>query len=121
MNWLLKIALVLVILAIIAGIIFLLAPASEVGQIRQTNEARAATQTFGAETLELPNGEEVAWRGALIKKLIALQKIDAETGFGYWQNENNRWWENDPALVTAYTIKALAIALYGGDRRRFFQ
>ena len=37
--------------------------------------------------------------------------IDPETGFGYWVNEENRWWEADPVLVTSYALLGLQIAL----------
>ena len=39
-----------------------------------------------------------------MKKLVSLQKFE-----GFWQNENNRWWENDPVLVTSYSLLALEI------------
>lgn len=42
------------------------------------------------------------WREAVALKLLNLQKDD-----GSWQNENNRWWEKDKALVTAYAVMAL--------------
>ena len=48
----------------------------------------------------------MAWREEVARKLIALQKPD-----GFWVNENNRWWEADPTLVTAYTLLALSAAL----------
>ena len=60
----------------------------------------------GDETLTLPDGRTVVWREEVARKLIALQKPD-----GFWVNENNRWWEADPNLVTAYTLLALATAL----------
>ena len=60
----------------------------------------------GDETLTLPDGRTVVWREEVARKLIALQKPD-----GFWVNENNRWWEADPNLVTAYTMLALATAL----------
>ena len=60
----------------------------------------------GDETLTLPDGRTVVWREEIARKLIALQKPD-----GFWVNENNRWWEADPNLVTAYTMLALATAL----------
>ncbi len=50
-------------------------------------------------------------RQALIKKLLALQKIDPATGRGYWINENGRYWESDPVLTTAYVLIALEIML----------
>ena len=60
----------------------------------------------GDETLTLPDGRTIVWREEIARKLIALQKPD-----GFWVNENNRWWEADPNLVTAYTMLALATAL----------
>ena len=59
----------------------------------------------GDETLTLPDGRVVAWREEVARKLIALQKPE-----GFWVNENNRWWEADPNLVTAYTLLALSAA-----------
>ena len=60
----------------------------------------------GDNTLTLPDGRTVAWREEVVRKLLALQKPE-----GFWGNENNRWWEADPNLVTAYTLLALAAAL----------
>lgn len=60
----------------------------------------------GDDTLALPDGRTVAWREEVVRRLIALQKPD-----GFWVNENNRWWEADPNLVTAYTLLALATAM----------
>lgn len=62
-------------------------------------------QAAGGETLALPDGRTVAWREELVRKLIALQQPD-----GFWVNTNNRWWEADPNLVTAYTLLTLATA-----------
>ncbi len=28
---------------------------------------------------------------------------------GSWQNQNNRWWEKDSALVTAYSVMTLRL------------
>ena len=60
----------------------------------------------GDDVLTLPDGRTVAWRADVVRKLIALQRPD-----GFWVNDNNRWWEADPNLVTAYTLLALATAL----------
>ena len=60
----------------------------------------------GDETLTLSDGRTVSWREEVVRKLIALQKPE-----GFWVNENNRWWEADPNLVTAYTLLALSAAL----------
>ena len=71
--------------------------------------ADALTKTLAAagdETLTLPDGRTVSWREEVVRKLLALQKPE-----GFWVNENNRWWEADPNLVTAYTLLALSTAL----------
>jgi len=57
----------------------------------------------GDESLTRPDGTAIAWREDLARKLIALQQPD-----GTWVNTNNRWWEGDPNLVTAYTLLALS-------------
>ena len=74
------------------------------------NVLAKALATHGAEQLNAPAGT-VAWRAELAKKLIGLQKIDAESGNGYWVNVENRWMEADPVLVTAYTLITLETAL----------
>ena len=56
----------------------------------------------GVETLELKDGRKVDWRRDLAMKLINLQQRD-----GSWANENGRWWEKDPALVTSYAVLTL--------------
>lgn len=66
---------------------------------------------YGRDQIPLPDGRQINWRNELIRKLISLQKIDPATGHGYWVNEEGRWWEADPVLVTSYSILALEIAL----------
>ena len=66
---------------------------------------------YGQDTITLPDGKQVGWRDELIRKLVNLQKIDPDTGMGYWVNDAGRWWEADPVLVTAYSVLALEIAL----------
>ena len=72
-----------------------------------------ALNVYGEEILNLPGGRKVKWREELVRKLVSLQRIDPKTGLGYWQNDSNRWWENDPNLVTSYTLIALEIAVFG--------
>ena len=50
----------------------------------------------------LKEGNKHQWRKEFIEKLLSLQNGD-----GYWVNENNRWWENQKVLVTAYSIQAI--------------
>ena len=57
------------------------------------------------DTIPQQDGGTLAWRESLIRKVLSLQKPD-----GSWVNENNRWWENDPVLVTSYSLLALEFA-----------
>ena len=61
-----------------------------------------ALTTLQMDELELKNGSHLDWRHALAMHLINLQKAN-----GSWVNSNGRWWENDPNLVTAYSVMAL--------------
>ncbi|HRR34113.1 MAG TPA: terpene cyclase/mutase family protein [Kiritimatiellia bacterium] len=64
-----------------------------------------ALSAAGIDAIPQPDGSALAWREALIRKVISLQRPD-----GSWVNENNRWWENDPVLVTSYSLLALEFA-----------
>lgn len=70
------------------------------------NVLTKSLRAMGDQILTRPDGTEVAWREEVVRRLIELQKPE-----GFWVNENNRWWEADPNLVTAYTLLALATAL----------
>jgi squalene-hopene/tetraprenyl-beta-curcumene cyclase len=48
------------------------------------------------------------WRQDLALKLIQLQQRD-----GSWANENARWWEREPALVTCYALLSLEMLWRG--------
>lgn len=62
-----------------------------------------ALSITGAVELELADGRKVDWREDLAVKLIDLHAQD-----GSWTNKgSNRWWEDDPVLVTSYAILAL--------------
>jgi len=67
-----------------------------------------ALNAYGVDVLVLKDGTEVNWRQALAKKLVSLHKHP-----GYWANENSRWMESDPFLVSAYTLLALS-NIYSG-------
>lgn len=54
------------------------------------------------DQLQLSNGQIVNWRKELTQKLTSIQKED-----GSWLNDNGRWWERDPALVTSYAVLTL--------------
>lgn len=63
---------------------------------------------YGADELQLADGKTVNWRKEVAMKLINLQKSD-----GSWVNENGRWWEKDPVLVTSYATIALEMIYRG--------
>jgi squalene-hopene/tetraprenyl-beta-curcumene cyclase len=67
-----------------------------------------ALSAYGAKNLSLEGGKEVNWKRDLTLRLLNLQQAD-----GSWVNENGRWWEKDPVLVTAYATMTLEI-LYRG-------
>lgn len=69
------------------------------------NVLTRALSAAGIDTIPQPGGGTLAWREALIRKVAGLQRPD-----GSWINENNRWWENDPVLVTSYSLLALEFA-----------
>ncbi len=65
-----------------------------------------ALNVFGDETITDNAGVVHNWRKDIIKKLLTIQN-----GEGYWVNTNNRWWENNKELVTAYSLLTLSYAL----------
>lgn len=52
--------------------------------------------------LTTPDGKEIDWRKQLAVRLLEKQRED-----GSWVNENGRWMESNPMLVTAYMVLAL--------------
>ena len=77
-----------------------------------TKSLRAA----GDDVLTLADGRTITWREEVARKLVELQRPD-----GSWVNDNNRWWEADPNLVTAYTLLALAAELEVDFSRKLVQ
>jgi squalene-hopene/tetraprenyl-beta-curcumene cyclase len=57
----------------------------------------------GEPTLTDHEGVAHDWRDDLVTKLASLQKED-----GSWTNEQDRWYEGDPNLVTAYSLLAIS-------------
>ena len=71
-----------------------------------------ALDAFGSDTIVQEGKEPVRWREDLVRKLVSLQKRDKkDPDKGFWVNTNNRFWEKDRVLVTAYTIITLNKAL----------
>ena len=62
-----------------------------------------ALDVLGDEVFTDAAGTAHHWRGELAQAVIARQRED-----GSWVNANARWMENDPNLVTAYALLALA-------------
>jgi squalene-hopene/tetraprenyl-beta-curcumene cyclase len=65
-----------------------------------------ALYALGEKEITDTKGVKHNWRKELVEKLISIQSSD-----GYWVNENNRWWEADKNLVTAYAIIAIEFCL----------
>jgi len=61
-----------------------------------------ALNALGEPTLVDSAGVAHDWRHDLADKLISIQTAD-----GSWVNANGRWWENNPVLVTAYSVLTL--------------
>lgn len=63
-----------------------------------------ALTAYGITELELADGQRIPWRREVASRLLNLQQKD-----GSWMNDNGRWWERDPALVTAYAVLSLEL------------
>lgn len=61
-----------------------------------------ALNAAGIDKLKLADGKEADWRKDLASKLLSTQREN-----GSWVNDNGRWMESNPVLVTAYTVMAL--------------
>lgn len=61
-----------------------------------------ALSAYGQDELLLEDGTKVDWRNKLATKLVTEHKHP-----GFWMNENSRWMESNPFLVSAYTLLAL--------------
>ena len=60
---------------------------------------------YGERPLLLEDGSTRDWPVELSEKLLSIQKD------GTWVNENTRWWEGDPVMVTAYVLGIYNILL----------
>jgi len=76
-----------------------------------------ALSMYGEEPLKRADQPAADWRRELIEKLVALQRTDPQTGRKYWVNDEGRWMENDPVLVTAYSVLALETLVNGPEGR----
>jgi squalene-hopene/tetraprenyl-beta-curcumene cyclase len=63
-----------------------------------------ALNAASVNALEVKDSQKIDWRRAIATRLIDLQRKD-----GSWFNDNNRWWEKDPCLVTSYAVMSLEL------------
>ncbi len=63
--------------------------------------AKAMT-AMDADIVKDSKGKERNWRVDLITKLLKAQR-----GNGSWYNDEGRWWESVPELVTAYSLLSM--------------
>ncbi len=61
-----------------------------------------ALDAIGKDTITGPTGKEHRWRQELLAELIRRQRDD-----GSWLNDNPRWLEAEPSLVTGYVLLTL--------------
>lgn len=61
-----------------------------------------ALAAANVDKLPLKGGKKADWRKDIANELLKNQRED-----GSWVNENSRWWESDPVLVSAYAILTL--------------
>jgi len=57
---------------------------------------------YGEPVIKDSKGTEHRWAKELSDQILLLQHEE-----GHWQNTSERWWENLPALDTAYAIVSL--------------
>ncbi len=65
-----------------------------------------ALHAYGEETIKDGKGKSRNWRKDVAEKLISMQKAE-----GYWVNDNGRWMENVPEMVTAFALSTINNAL----------
>ncbi|MHC4480496.1 MAG: hypothetical protein ACYS1C_05940 [Planctomycetota bacterium] len=61
-----------------------------------------ALNAYGQETIVDAEGAEHDWRAELVSQLLKVQRGD-----GSWVNDNGRWMEGIPELVSAYGVLAI--------------
>ena len=70
-----------------------------------------ALHALGDDLFEDAIGEKHDWRRELAEELVGRQREN-----GSWLNENNRWMEGDPTLVTAYALLTLSYCRPAAER-----
>jgi len=72
-----------------------------------------ALDAMGLDRIQDEQGVWHDWRGELLAELIRRQRPD-----GSWVNENARWLEGEPALVTGYALLAMAYCKPAVEKRQ---
>jgi len=70
-----------------------------------------ALDAMGQDQLEDANGGKHPWRRELLEALVSRQRPD-----GSWVNDNSRWLEGEPSLVTGYALLSLAYCRPKADK-----
>jgi squalene-hopene/tetraprenyl-beta-curcumene cyclase len=78
--------------------------ASQQGLYYYYNVFAKCLAALDSPTIETDAGAR-HWAKDLFEALAARQKPE-----GFFVNENSRWWEQDPVLVTAYALNAMNCA-----------
>ena len=66
-----------------------------------------ALSLSGITKIKNEKGKEQDWR-----KELSLHLLNLQSGNGSWTNDNGRWWEKDPVLVTSYALLTLQRIYY---------
>ncbi|HAW98398.1 MAG TPA: cycloartenol synthase [Opitutae bacterium] len=66
-----------------------------------------ALSLSGMKEIKDGEGKMRDWR-----KELAFELLNQQDPKGFWMNENGRWWERDPILVTAYALLSLERVYY---------
>ncbi|MDP6630951.1 MAG: terpene cyclase/mutase family protein [Kiritimatiellia bacterium] len=75
------------------------------------NVLTRSLDAYGQDLVPTEGGKMIDWRIQIARRLVAAQKVDPDTGGGYWINDTGRFWESDPVLATAYSLLALQLTL----------
>lgn len=65
-----------------------------------------ALHAYGEAEIKDASGKMRNWRADVVNKLVSIQKEE-----GYWVNDNGRWMENVPEMVTAFALATMNKAL----------
>ena len=65
-----------------------------------------ALHAYDQDVIIDDKGTKRYWRKDVVKKLLSIQHAD-----GFWVNTEGRWMENQPAMITAYSLMSMNYAL----------